>query len=57
MKDENKDYQGVKIQKIPTRGRPLSYKSSKWKPQLNVSNEDLKALSKVIRKADKEGKK
>ena len=48
---------GVKIQKIPTKGRPLSLKGSKWKPVLNVSREDLKALAKVIRKAEKKEEK
>lgn len=51
-----KDYQGVKIQKIATRGRPLRLKTSKWKPTLNVSNEDLRALSKTIRASEKKDK-
>lgn len=49
-------YQGVKIQKIPKRGRPLSYKTSKWKPALNVSSEDLKALKKTIAASERKDK-
>lgn len=55
MKDEY--INGIKIQKIPKRGRPMSIKNSKWRPVLNVSNEDLKILKKVIRKAEESEKK
>ena len=49
-------YQGVKIQKIAKRGGPLGYKTFKWKPVLNASNEDLKALSKTIKASEKKVK-
>ena len=53
----SKEYQDVKIQRLPTKGKPLSNRTSKWKPALNVSNEDLKALKKVIKASEKNGKK
>jgi hypothetical protein len=46
-------YQGIKIKKIRTIGKPLSLKAAKWKPVLTVSSEDLKALKRTIRAAEK----
>jgi hypothetical protein len=58
MNEKKDEYiNGVKIQKLPTRGRPMSYKTSKWKPTLNVSANDLKALQKTIRAAEEKEKK
>lgn len=48
---------GVKIQKLPTKGRPLTLKGSRWKPTLNVSNQDLKALKDTIRASEKKEEK
>lgn len=54
MKDE---ISGVKVQRLATRGRPLSLKGSRWKPTLNVSGKDLKALKDTIRANEKKEEK
>lgn len=45
---------GVKVQVVAARGRAISFKTSKWKPRLNVSDKDLKALKKTIQASEKD---
>lgn len=47
------DQKKVKVQKLPTIGRPLSLKGSRWKSRLTVNQEDLRALKATIKANEK----
>lgn len=53
---EHDEINGVKIQRLPTYGQPMTVKNSKWRPQLTASGADLRALRDTIKASEKRKK-
>jgi hypothetical protein len=53
----SEEINGVKIQRLPTIGQPMSIKGSRWKSRITASDKDLRALKDTIKAAGRGRKK